>query len=631
MRATLLAIVFGCAFASAASLAFAEDAATNGSATGGASADGPQWRHASALTGDPGYPEDFTHFDYVNSDAPKAGTVRLSDPSGYDSFNPVLQRGNPAPGLTLIYDELMAPAYDEINISGSYGLIADKLRYPDDFSWVEYHINPDARWHDGTPITPDDVIWSLEVTKEADPTRAFYYSEVTGAEKVDDQTVRFNFAHTGNRELPHIVGQLEIMPKHWWTGTGPGGKPRDIMSGTLEPPLGSGPYKIASFEPNRFVEYERVDDYWAKDLPSMKGTNNFDKVRYDTYRDQTVALEAFKADQYDFRSENSASNWALRYDFPARKRGDVILETFPDEGRGVMQAFVMNMRLPKFQDERVRRALNLLYDFESQKETIYYGQYERIDSYFSGTELASSGLPEGRELEILEEVRDLVPETVFSEPYENPVGGSPQKVRENMREAVALFREAGYEIRNGKMVNAETGAPFTIEMIENNPASERSVLPYKQSLGRIGVDLTLRIVDTSQYINRIRNRDFEMSTLAWGQSLSPGNEQLDFWGSKAADQPQSQNYAGIKDPGIDALIEKVIRAKDRDDLVAATRALDRVLLAHNYVVPQFTSTEFRTARWNRFGHPDNIPPYTHGFPTIWWWDQDKAAKIGEPS
>ncbi|WP_108660764.1 extracellular solute-binding protein [Acuticoccus kandeliae] len=630
MRATLLAVALGCAFASAASLAHAQDAATTQTAAATAAGE-PEWRHASALTGDPGYPADFDHFNYVNPDAPKTGTVRLSDPSGFDSFNPVLRRGNPAPGLGLIYDALMAPAYDEIPISAQYGMIADKLRFPDDFSWVEYHINPDAKWHDGTPITPEDVVWSLEVTKEADPTRAFYYKEVTGARQVDDQTVRFEFAGPGNRELPHILGDLQVLPKHWWTSTAPGGKQRDILSGTLEPPLGSGAYKITAFEPNRFVEYTRVPDYWAENLPSQKGTNNFDKIRYDTYRDQTVALEAFKADQYDFRAENSASNWALRYDFPARKRGDVILETFPDEGRGVMQAFVVNLRLPKFQDERVRRALNLLYDFESQKETVYYGQYERISSFFNGTELASEGLPEGRELEILESVRDLVPERVFSEPYTNPVGGSPQQVRENMREAVKLFQEAGYEIRNGKMVNTATGEPFRIEMIENSPAAERSVLPYQQSLSRIGVDLSLRIIDTSQYINRIRNRDFEMTTLAWGQSLSPGNEQLDYWGSASADQPQSQNYAGIKDPGIDKLIDIVIRAKDRDELIAATKALDRVLLAHNYMVPQFTTNTFRTARWNRFGHPDDIPPYTHGFPTIWWWDAQKASKIGEPS
>ncbi|MEM7695091.1 MAG: extracellular solute-binding protein [Pseudomonadota bacterium] len=587
----------------------------------------PEWSHASSLSEEPGYAADFPHFSYVNPDAPKGGRVRLADPSGFDSFNPVLRRGNAAPGLGLITDTLMTSAIDEIGISAMYGLIAEAVRHPDDYAWVEYRLNPAAKWHDGTPITPEDVIWSLEVTKKADPTRAFYYKDVTGATDMGGNVVRFDFARAGNKELPHIVGQLTILPKHWWTGTGPDGEPRDIMSGTLEPPLGSGPYRIGRFEPNRFLEYERVPDYWAADAPVQVGKNNFDVIRYDVYRDQTVVLEAFKGDQFDFRSENSAKNWATGYEFPARSRGNVVLEEFPDEGRGIMQAFVMNLRLPKFQDPRVRRALNLIYDFEAQKETIFYGQYERITSYFNGTELASTGLPEGQELEILESVRDLVPASVFTEPYENPVNGNPRAVRENQREAVRLFREAGYVIRDGKMVSAETGAPFTIELIENSPTMERVVLPYQASLARLGIELDLRIIDTSQYINRVRGFDFEMTVLGWPQSLSPGNEQLDFWGSEAADRPQSQNYAGIKDPGVDALIDKVITAPDRETLVAATKALDRVLLHNHFVVPQYSSGSLRTARWDRFGHPDNIPPYTHGFPTIWWFDEERAAGV----
>lgn len=591
----------------------------------------PEWTHASALSGEPRYPADFAHFDYVNPDAPTGGRVRLADPSGYDSFNPVLQRGNAAPGIGLIYDTLMTSSYDEINISAMYPLIAEAVRFPDDYSWVEYRLDPDARWHDGEPITVEDVIWSLEVTKEADPKYAFYYKDVVKAEAVGDDVVRFTFARSGNKELPHIVGQLMVLPKHWWTGTDGSGKQRDIMSGTLEPPLGSGPYKIARFEPNRYVEYERVPDYWAKDKPAMVGTNNIDKINYETYRDQTVLLEAFKGDRYDFRLENSAKNWATGYDFPARTRGDVILEEFPDEARGVMQAFFMNLRLPKFQDPRVRRALNLLYDFEAQKDTIFYGQYERISSYFDGTELASSGLPQGLELEILEEVRDKVPPEVFTEPYENPVNGTPEKVRANQREALRLFNEAGYELRGGKMVNAETGEPFTIELIDNQANMDRVVLPFQQSLARLGIDLTFRVVDTSQLQNLLRDFKYEMTISGIAQSLSPGNEQLEYWGSQAADRPQSQNIAGIKNEAVDHLIERVITAHDRETLVAATRALDRVLLHNNYVIPQFSSSVLRTARWNRFGHPDNIPPYTTGFPTIWWWDAEKAASIGQKS
>jgi microcin C transport system substrate-binding protein len=619
MRATIAAI--------AALMAFALPAL--GETPGAAE---PAWRHASALSGDPRYPDGFAHFDYVNAAAPKGGTVRLASISGFDSFNPILAlRGTAAPGISLPFETLMTPSFDEEDISAQYGLLAEALRYPDDYAWVEYRLDPAARWHDGTPVTAEDVVFSLEANKAANPRVAFYYRDVTGAEALDEHTVRFTFAGPGNRELPHIVGQLLILPKHWWTGTGANGAPRSVEQTTLEPPVGSGPYRIARFEPGRYVEYERVPDYWGAAKNVNVGSNNFDRIRYEVFRDQTVLLEAFRGDRYDFRVENSARDWATGYDFPAVRRGDVVKELFPDESRGIMQAFVMNLRLPRFQDERVRRALNLMYDFEAQKETIFYGQYDRIDSFFFGTDLAASGLPEGRELAILEEVRDLVPPSVFTEPYTNPVNGTPEKVRENAREAVRLFKEAGWEIRGGKMVNAATGEPFTIEVIDDSPAMERVVLPYQQSLARIGIPLSFRTVDTSQMENRMRSFDFEMTIHGWGQSLSPGNEQRDYWGSDAADRQGSQNYAGIKDPGIDKLIDKVIYARDREELVAATHALDRVLLHHNYVVPQYASRNFRTARWNRFGHPETIPPFNFGFPTIWWYDEGRAATVGSPS
>jgi microcin C transport system substrate-binding protein len=370
-----------------------------------------------------------------------------------------------------------------------------------------------------------------------------------------------------------------------------------------------------------------VPDYWGKDLPVNVGTYNLDEIRFDEYRDTSVLLEAFKGDQYDWRYENSAKGWATAYNFPAREQGKVILEEFPDHARGVWQAFVPNLRLPKFQDERVRRALNLAWDFESVKNTIFYGQYKRIDSYFAGTELASSGLPQGKELEYLNEVRDEVPPEVFTEPYTNPVGGSPEAERDNLRKALELMKAAGYELRGREMVNAKTGEPFTIELIENDSNVERYVLPYQQDLAKIGIKLSLRIVDTPQYIERLRNRDFEMTILVWGESLSPGNEQKGYWGSAAADQPTSRNYAGIKDPAVDKLIDDIIYATTREDLVAATHALDRVLLWNNFMIPQFYNDTIRTARWDRFGHPDNIPPYTAGFPDIWWWDAKKAAAI----
>ncbi len=588
----------------------------------------PEWRHGAALSGEPKYAEGFAHFDYVNPDAPKGGIVRLGESSGFDTLNPVLPKGNTAPGLGLMYDSLLEPALDEMNINAEYGLIAEAFRYPDDYSWVEYRLNPQARWHDGTPISVDDVVWSFGKLKEVNPSQAFYYRHVTSAEPMGDRVVRFTFDAPGNRELPKIVGQLIVLPKHWWEGTGADGKQRDISGATLEAPLGSGPYRIGAFEPGRYIEYERVPDYWASRHPVRVGTNNFDKVRYESYRDQTVLLQAFKADQYDFRAENSAKNWATGYDFPAVRDGRVVLETFPDKARGIMQAFVLNLRREPFSDIRVRQAFNLAFDFETANKTVFFDQYKRIPSYFAGTELASSGLPEGKELEILESVRDLVPERVFTTPYENPVNGDPASLRDNLRKAVDLLREAGYELRGRQMVNVATGAPLEIEFLGNDPNSERYVLPYAHNLERIGIKMTLRTVDTPQYINRIRERDFDVTTLGWAQSLSPGNEQRDFWGSEAADRPQSRNYGGIKDAGIDALIEKVIYAGDRDELVAATRALDRVLMAHHYVVPQFYIDVDRTARWDRFGHPENIPEYTHGFPSIWWWDEQKAEHVG---
>ena len=524
----------------------------------------------------------------------------------------------------------MESSLDELDISAEYGVVAEAIRYPEDYSWVEYRLNPKARWHDGVPITPADVVWSFEKAVELNPQQKFYYHNVVSAKEMPGGVVRFEFDTANNRELPHIVGQLTIMPKHWWQGTNAKGEQRDIASGLQEAPLGSGPYKVKDFDFNRRVTYERVDDYWGKDLPVRVGTNNFGEIRYDSYRDSAVLLEAFKGDQYDWRQENVAKNWATAYDFPAVKEGKVILETFPSKASGVMQAFVPNLRREKFQDERVRRALNLAFDFETTNRTSFFDQYKRISSFFAGTELAQSGLPQGKELEILESVRDLIPATVFTEPYTNPVNGDPQKLRANLREALQLLTAAGYKLKGQQLVNAKTGEPFKIEFIAQDPTAERYVLPYAKNLKLIGIELNIRVLDTPQYINRIRSRDFDMATLGWGQSLSPGNEQREYWGTAAADRNQSQNFAGIKDKGIDALIDKVIFAKDRDELVAATRALDRVLMAHNFVIPQWYLDIDRTARWNRFGHPDTIPEYSHGFPTIWWYDEAKAAKTGAP-
>ena len=589
--------------------------------------DEPEWRHAASLTGEPRYPEGFEHFDYVNPDAPKGGRVRLAASTGFDSLNPILSRGNPAPGLGLMYDSLLEPSLDEVDINADYGMLAEALRYPQDYSWAEYRLDPRARWHDGEPVTTDDVVWSFNKLIEVNPSQSFYYRHVKSLEKVGERTVRFTFDAPGNRELPKIVGQLPVLPKHWWEGTDASGAQRDIARGTLEPPLGSGPYRVGSVDPGRSIVYERVDDYWAKDHPVRVGSYNFDVVRYDIFLDSAVELEAFKGDQYDFRDEPSANVWSKAYDFPAVREGHVVLEEFPSRASGRMQAYVPNLRREKFQDARIREALNYAYDFETTNAVVSAGLHKRIGSYFAGTELASSGLPTGKELEILETVRDEVPPEVFSKPFENPVGGNPQNVRENLRQAVRLFREAGYKLDGGRMVDAKTGEQLSIEFIYYDRSAERGLLPYTKNLENIGVKTVLRLIDVPQYINRVQNRDFDVATLVWGQSLSPGNEQRDYWGSEAADRPQSKNYAGIKNPAVDKLIERVIFAKDREELVAATHALDRVLLWNHYVVPQFYSDVDRTARWDRFAHPAKLPEFTHGFPSIWWWDAEKAATI----
>jgi microcin C transport system substrate-binding protein len=587
-----------------------------------------EWRHATGLTGEPRYPAGFAHFDYVNPKAPKGGLVRFGSQGGFDTFNPILDTmGNVAPGIGYLYDTLMAPSYDEINISAEYGLLAEAVKFPADFSSVTFRLHPEARWHDGQPVTAEDVVWSFEQSIAQNPNQRFYYNHVAKAEVTGEREVTFTFDAPGNRELPHIMGQLQVMPKHWWEGQDSQGRQRDIGKTTLEPPLGSGPYRIKSFEPNRTIVYERVPDYWAKDLNVNVGYYNFDEIRFDEYRDSAVLLEAFKGDQYDWRLENSAKNWATGYNFPAREQRKVILQEFPDKASGVMQAFVPNLRLEKFQDPRVRRALNLAWDFEGLAETIFFGQYKRIDSYFAGTELASSGLPTGRELEILQSVRDKVPPEVFTTPYANPVSDTPEAKRKNLGEALRLLREAGYELRGRQLENSNTGQPFTIEVLTSDPSQERYMLPYQQDLAKIGITMTLRSVDTPQFIERVRNRDFDMIVGVWGQSLSPGNEQRGYWGSQSADEQNSRNYAGIKNEAVDTLIDKVIYAKDREELVAATKALDRVLLWNHFMVPQFYSDVYRTARWDRFGRPEVISEYTPGFPDTWWYDAERAQKI----
>jgi microcin C transport system substrate-binding protein len=590
----------------------------------------PVWRHGLSLFGSLKYSADFKRFDYVNPDAPKGGIARQISLGTFDNFNIAIAgvKGSIAPAVGLIYETLMSHAQDEV--ATEYGLLADAAQHPDDFAWVTYRLRKEARWHDGKPVTPEDVIYSLDQLKKLSPMYSSYYRHVAKVEKIGDREIKFTFDSPGNRELPHIVGELMVLPKHYWEGTDGQGRKRDISQTTLEPPLGSGPYRVKEFVAGRSVSLERVKDYWGVNLPAQVGQNNFDELRFEFFRDNTVALEAFKADQADWIAENSAKQWATAYDFPAVTEKRVVKEEFPINDSGRMQAFVLNLRRGQFKDARVRQAFNFAFDFEEMNKQLFFGQYSRINSYFQGTELACSGLPQGQELAILETVRDKVPAEVFTTPYQSPVGGNPDAVRANLRESARLLKEAGFEVKDRRLMDT-AGKPVTVEILVEDPATERIALFYKPSLERIGVTASIRVVDDAQYENRKRNFDFDMIIDIWGESLSPGNEQREYWGSQAADVLGSRNTIGIKNPAVDALIDKVVFAKDRAELVAATRALDRVLLWNFYVVPQFTYGFVRYARWDRFGHAD-LPKYARsGLPSLWWFDADKAAKLGKKS
>ncbi len=585
------------------------------------------WQHATSLLGEPKYPAGFAHFDYVDPDAPKGGLVRLEALGGFNTFNPILPEGEPANGLGLVYETLTERPLDETY--ASYGHIAEAWAYPPDISSTTFRLNPKARWQDGTPITAADVIWSFEQTTAINPNMQQYYQDVEKVEETAPGEVTFFFSSTNNRELPTILGQILVLPQHWWEGTDANGKPRDIRASTLESPMGSGPYRMKSFTAGSSITYERDPDWWAANEPIGIGQNNFDTIRFEYFRDTDVAFEGFKGDQFDWWSENRAARWANAYDFPAVQDGRVIKELFPQPyaDNGLMVGFIPNLRLDKFKDPRVRHALLMAFDFESLNRTLFYGQYDRIDSYFFGLPFAAEGLPQGQELAILETVRDKVPPEVFTTVYENPVAGNPAKLRANLRVALDLLEAAGYRLEGNRLVDAD-GTAFGFEILLNGPTIEPVATAWQTNLRSIGIAATVRSVDSAEYINRVRSRDFEVTYNGWAQSMSLGNEQNFFFGSSSAADANSANYAGIADPGVDALIERIVFAKDRDELLAASAALDRVLLANYYVVPSYTLRHERVARWDRFSHPATLPDFAIGFPQTWWYDAAKAEKTG---
>ncbi len=573
--------------------------------------------HGLTLLGKLKYPADFRHLDYVNPNAPKGGTTRRYTIGTFDTFNPYIIKGSEAAGVRQVYETLTTSPLDEI--SAGYGLIAETVEVPDDLSYTTYNLRPEARFHDGTPITADDVIWTFEtLKKDGAPFYRFYYKNIARAVKLGPRKVRFEFTGPPNRELPHITGQLPVMSKKWWST-------RDFTKTTLERPMGSGPYRIGEFEPGRYVEIERVKDYWGANLPINVGQNNFDRIRYDYYRDQTVALEAFKSGRYDVRSENASLVWATGYDFPARRDGRVKLEEVTHSRPTGMQAFVFNTRRPVFQDRVLREAMAYAFDFEWSNKNLFYGQYARTSSYFSNSDLAATMLPSKAELALLEPWRGKIPDEVFTKVYSPPSGDGSGNIRGNLRTGLRLLKNAGYRIDQNKLFAPGSDTPVEFEILLVSPAFERIVTPFAHNLKRLGITARVRTVDQSQYINRIRAFDFDMIVGGAGQSESPGNEQRDYWSSAAADRQGSQNTIGIKNPAVDALIEKIIDAPDRESLVAATRALDRVLLWNHYVIPQWHVRIDRIAYWDKFGIPKH-PKY--GADTMSWWiDPAKEAAL----
>lgn len=573
-------------------------------------------KHAQTLYDEPPkYPANFKHFEYVNPDAPKGGTLRQAGFGGFDSLNPFISKGVSEENIGIIYDSLTRPSLDEPFTV--YGLLAEKIEKAPDNAWVRFYLRPEARFHDGQQVTAEDVKFSFDtLMSKGAPMYRGYYADVEKVEVENPNSVRFVFKQAGNRELPLIVGQLPVLPKHWWAE-------RDFSKGSLDMPLGSGPYKVADVQAGRSIRYERVKDWWGKDLPVNRGFYNFDTLEIDYYRDNTVALEALKAGQFDYWLETSAKNWATAYNTPAVANGQLIKEEIANRNPTGMQGFIFNTRRPLFSDRRVREALGLLFDYEWTNRQLFNGAYTRTRSYFDNSELASIGLPSADELKLLEPLRAQIPPQVFTDEYQPSVTDGSGIIREQQRRAYQLLQEAGWRVDSDRMLD-NTGKPVTIEFLLAQAEFERVLLPFKRNLADLGIELVIRRVDVSQYVNRERSRDYDLIVRGFGQSNSPGNEQREYWHSSSADNPGSRNFIGLKDPAVDSLVEGLINADSRKSLIAHTRALDRVLLWGHYVVPNWHIKTWRVAYWNRFEHPKISPKYDIGLYT--WWAREKSPE-----
>ena len=572
--------------------------------------------HAIAMHGEPKYDQNFISVEYVSNNAEKGGNIVRSAIGTYDTFNPFTLKGTSAAGIGLLYESLTVGSSDEAFTE--YGLLAKSIEWPDDRSWVTFTLRDEAKWHDGKKITSDDVVWTFNTLMEkGHPFYKYYYGDVSEVIKITENKVKFEFSTNTNKELVLIVGQLPVLPKHYWEN-------KNFEDTTLDVPIGSGPYKVKSFDAGRSITYELDMDYWGFEnniVPIKVGKDNMGSIRYDYYKDRGVEREAFKSGEIDFFSENTSKEWATGYDIDAVTEGLIKKELIPHENPQGMQAFAFNTRKEIFADKRVRKALSFAFDFEWTNKNLFYGAYKRTDSFFENSELASSGLPSQAELAYLNPYIDQLPKEIFNEEYSNPKTDGSGFIRNELQEATKLLQEAGWKLRDGKLENSN-GEPFEFEILLVSPAFERIVLPFIDNLEKLGINASLRTIDSSQYQKRIESFDFDMVVFTFSQSLSPGNEQRNFWSSGAADTNGSRNIIGIKNNVIDLLIENLINAKDREDLITISRALDRVLLWNYYVIPQWHISAYRVLYWDMFDQPKQKPKYSLGFDT-WWVNQNK--------
>lgn len=570
--------------------------------------------HALTLYGKPKYPQSFKNFSYVNPHAPKKGVMNRGGFGTFDSLNSFILQGNPASGLGLLYDTLTIKGAEEPFTE--YGLLAEKIEIPrGDINWIIYHIHKEAKFNDGVFVTAEDVVFSFEtITNKGLPQYRAYYADVLSVEALDKQRVKFTFKHSNNKELPLILGQLMIIPKHYWDN-----KTRDFSKVSLEPPLGSGPYIIDKIKPGRSISYRLNDKYWGKYLPVNKGLHNFEKIKYIYYRDLEIMHEAFKSGEIDFKIENQASRWNQEYNFPAFNNGKVLKREFAHSRNQGMQAFIFNTRREIFMDARVREALNYAFDFEWANKHLFFNSYKRSYSFFSNSELAASGKPGPGELKILQKYKGKLPPQVWDEVVTQPRTDTPGGIRANLRTAVSLLKQAGWELKEGRLINQVTGKQMKFEILIVQKAFERIVNPFIKNLARLGIEAKLRLVDTTQYINRVQEFNFDMMVFSFAQSESPGNEQRNFWGSSAAKVPGSRNLIGIEDPIVDELIEKIITVSSREELINYCKVLDRVLLAGHYIIPNWHISVDRVAYWDKFGFTSVIPKA--GVQVESWWEK----------